>query len=402
MKILFLSTWFPYPPDQGSKIRAYYLLRALARKHAVALVSYEDVDLQPAWREHINALCERVYTLPRKPFAAGRLKTLLGLFSPLPSAVVGMRSPDMAALVQTAAQDWQPDVVVALTFVTAPYALQLSGVRRVLDIDNYMARMLADAAEMPGSPMARLRRRLAQRKFLRYERKLYPQFDLCLAVTAADRAQVIAELGLHPERVTVTPNGVDTVYNHPGLVAPQAETLVYNGALTYQANYDAVEYFLNEIFPQVRQRFPGARLRVTGRTDGVDLDRLPLDNGVELTGYVDDVRQVVAGSVAAVAPLRVGGGTRLKILEAMALGVPVVSTPKGAEGLDVQSGRHLLIGRTAAEFAGEVIRLLEDPGLRDSISEQAREYVCVRYDWEKIGDDFCHSVECLLDGPFSG
>jgi glycosyltransferase involved in cell wall biosynthesis len=162
-----------------------------------------------------------------------------------------------------------------------------------------------------------------------------------------------------------------------------------------------VAYFLSEIFPLVRARVPQTRLRVTGRTQGVDLARLPLD-GVELTGYVDDVRPVVAGSMAAVTPLRLGGGTRLKILEAMALGVPVVSTPKGVEGLDVQPGEHLLLGRTPAEFAEAVVRVLQDPALRQALAAQAVTHVRQRYDWEKIGDDFCRSVECVLDGPFTG
>jgi len=284
MKILFLSTWFPYPPNQGSKIRAYYLLRALAASHEVTLVSFEDADLQPAWRQHIGALCSRVITLPRQPFAAGPLRTLLGLFSPLPSAVVGMYSSEMDALVRTTAQECKPDAVVALTFVTAPYAAQLPVNLKVLDLDNYMARMLHDRIPMAASRRERLRRWMAYRKFLSYERRLYPRFDLCLAVTEDDRRQVIAELGLRPDQVIVTPNGVDTGNNRPGLARAEPDVLVYSGAITYSANYDAVEYFVQQIYPLILEETPGARLRVTGRTDGVDLSALTQTGCVEFTG----------------------------------------------------------------------------------------------------------------------
>jgi len=392
MKILFLSTWFPYPPNQGSKIRAYYLLRALASAHEVTLVSYEDADLEPAWRTHIEGLCHQVITLPRQPFSAGRLKTLLGLFSPLPSAVVGMHSPEMATLVKTTAQEWQPDVVVALTFVTAPYAAQLQALK-VLDIDNYMARMLHDLVALASSGRERLRRWLAYRKFLGYERSLYAQFDLCLAVTEDDRRLVIDELGLQPERVTVTPNGVDTAYNHPGLGFPEPGTLIYSGAITYSANYDAVEYFVQQIYPLVLKEAPATRLRVTGRTDSIDLAALTYTGCVEFTGYVDDIRPVIAGGSVCIVPLRLGGGTRRKILEAMALGAAVVSTSTGAEGLDGVHGEHLMIADTPETFAAATIELLRSPELRSRLGRNAVQRVRELYDWENIGSAFLQAVE---------
>jgi sugar transferase (PEP-CTERM/EpsH1 system associated) len=398
MKILFLSTWFPYPPDQGSKIRAYYLLKALAERHDVTLVSYEDVDLRPEWREHIAALCSRVETLPRKPFSAGRLRRWAGLLSSKPSAVVGMYSKPMDALVRRTAREEHPDTIVALTFVTAPYALRAPARRRVVDIDNFMARMLEEEAQRPGPRPARLRRWLAYRKFLSYERELYPRFDLSLAVTGEDRRQVIGALGLRPSQVVVTPNGVDVQRNRPGLAEPQTDTLVYTGALTYQANYDAAAYFLQDIFPRVRAQRPQARLRITGRTDGVDLSGLPLDGQVELTGYLDDIRPVVAGSSVAVIPLRIGGGTRLKVLEAMALGTPVVSTPKGIEGLDLRPGEHVLVGETPADFADAVSWLLEHPEQRAQMAASAAAHVQARYDWECIGAEFCRNVEIATYG----
>lgn len=396
MRILFLSTWFPYPPDQGSKIRAHYLLKSLAEHHEVALASYEDVELKPEWRQRIEQMCARVFTLPRKPFASNRIKRWLGWLSPKPSAVVGMYSVEMAELVQHAAKEWNPEVVVALTFVTAPYALMTPSALKVVDIDNYMARMLMETISMADSTVGKLRRWLAYYKFLQYEKSLYPKFDLCMAVTSADKELVIRDLKLAPKQVVVVPNGVDTSWYQPVAAAMEPDTLIFNGALTYQANFDAMEYFLRGIFPLIINRFPKIRLKITGRTDGVKLSELKLNDHVELTGYVEDIRPVVASSAVCVAPLRIGGGTRLKILEAMALGVPVVSTTKGAEGLDVVHGKQLLIGDAPNEFAREVIRLLETPQLRKEITQNALELVREKYDWSRIGNDFRGSIESLF------
>jgi glycosyltransferase involved in cell wall biosynthesis len=396
MRILFLSTWFPYPLDQGSKIRAYYLLRSLAEQHEVALASYEDVELKPEWRHHIEKMCARVFTLPRRPFTVSRIRSWLGWLSPMPSAVVGMYSNEMAELVQRAAREWQPQVIVALTFVTAPYALKTPGALKVVDIDNYMARMLMETISMADSAVGALRRRLAYVKFLQYEKSLYRKFDLCLAVTSTDRELVVRELKLTPNQVAVVPNGVDLSWYQCDTVVKEANTLIYNGALTYQANFDAMEYFLRAIFPKIIDRYPQARLKITGRTEGVNLNELRLNDHVEFTGYVEDIRPVVASSAVCVAPLRMGGGTRLKILEAMALGVPVVSTTKGAEGLDVQHERQILIADAPDEFAGQVLRLLESAQLREEIAQNALELVKDRYDWKRIGGDFCASIESLF------
>lgn len=395
LKILFLSTWYPYPPDQGSKIRAYYLLRALAERHRVTLISFEDVEIRPAWRDHLSEMCEQVITLPRPPFAARRVRTALGLLSPLPSAVVGMYSAEMAALTAETARQWSPDVIVGLTFVTAPYALQAPAPLKVLDIDNYLARMLYEAIAGGSSSAIRLRRWLAYFKCRAYERRIYSRFDLTLAVTQADRVQMISELGLHPEQVIVTPNGVDTEYNHPGIAQPAEGILTYNGSITYDANRDAVQYFMTEIMPRVRQAYSGARLRVTGRYSGVDLTEIG-GNDVEFTGYVDDIRPIVAGSWATVIPLRMGGGTRLKVLEAMALGTPVVSTPKGVEGLDLQAGVDYLVGRDPQEFAEAVAGLLQSPEARARLSVGAAEVVRRKYEWSGIGADFRSAVEMAV------
>ena len=399
MRILFLSTWFPYPPSQGSKLRAYYLLKALAQKHQVALVSYEDVPLEPAWVDHMRQLCPLVKILPRQPFAADRVKTWQGWLSLWPSAVIAIRSPEMAELVSRTAREWEPECVVALTFVTAPYALELTKTPKVVDIDNLMARMLYETYLAEHSPLTRLRRWLAYKKFERYEKWLYRPFDVSLAVTPADQQSACDLLGLKPERVAVVSNGVDTTANPFRMVEPVPNTLVFNGALTYQANFDAMDHFMRDILPQICEQVPEVQISITGKTDGVPLDQLPVNGHVKFTGFLQDIRPAVAGSWVCVVPLRIGGGTRLKVLEAMSLGTPVVSTRKGAEGLDVESGKHLLIADAPQEFAAQVVRLLREPELRDYLARNAVQLVREKYEWAQIGEQFCKVVENLVPAP---
>ena len=397
MRILFLSTWFPYPPDQGCKIRAYHLLRALAENHETVLVSFQDCPIQPAWLEHLEQCCTRVEIVQRNPFHAGLAGSVRGWLSLRPSSVVATYSGEMAEKVRTIASEWRPDRIVALTYVAAPYALLAGNAAghsaRVIDIDNLMARMLREACERAAGRAARARRWLAWRKFLRYEQRLYSRFDLSVTVTEDDRQSLLQLLDGRSGQVGVAANGVDTRHHQPGISQPQVNTLVYNGALGYSANYEAMKYFIHRILPSIVAQIPGARLCITGKTGGVDLGGLHPDGHVTFTGYLDDIRPAIASSWVCVVPLLSGGGTRLKILEAMALGTTVVSTSKGAEGLEAVNGRHLLIADTPESFAEQTVRLLRDPELRSGLALNARRLVEEKYEWSTIRRNFRELVE---------
>jgi sugar transferase (PEP-CTERM/EpsH1 system associated) len=395
MRILVLSTWFPYPLSQGSKIRAYYLIKSLAQKHEVALLAFEDTALEAGWIAHLEQICREVEVVRHNPFTRSRSKTLLGWLSTKPSVALTSYSPEMAARVRRLAADWKPQRVLAFTFVAAPYALQARPVPKIVDIDNLMSPMLHQTYREAQNPVGRLRAWLAHRKFQGYEKWLYRQFDLGLVVSDHDRQTAIDLIGMQPNQVGIVPNGVDTSFHQPLAIEPKAGTLVFNGAITYTANYDAVDYFLREIFPAIRAQVPEAHLTITGATGGASISALSANGHVTFSGYLADIRPTVAGSWVCVVPLRIGGGTRLKILQAMALGTPVVSTSKGAEGLDVEDGNHLLIGDTPDEFAAQTVRVLRDAGLRKSLATRAARLVKERYDWADIGRRFCELMESI-------
>jgi polysaccharide biosynthesis protein PslH len=395
MNILFLSTWFPYPPDNGSKLRVYHLLRSLKRDHRVSLLSFTFDTAKPENPGPLRQRCEHIETLEIDPFAvnqAGALATFLSA-SPVAARPVPAMSQRMTEIVRK-----QPfDVVIASTEMMATYALQAPpAATKILEEHNSLTRWMQERYASQKRFDQKLRCWASWQKSRRYEAHLFGQFDLITMVSEGDQAVCLADLPGYQGRVEVIPNGVDCQHNRPGLAGPRPDALVFNGSLTYNANFDAMRWFLAEVYPRIRARVPGVSLTITGSTHGVDLAGLALDDTVRLTGSVDDVRIPVAAAGACVVPIRQGGGTRLKILEAMALGTPVVTTSKGAEGLDVTDGKHLLLADNPEAFAMHTVGLLGNPALRHDLATNARQLVEDRYDWATIGQRFVDLVEAAV------
>ncbi|MCB9139518.1 MAG: glycosyltransferase [Caldilineaceae bacterium] len=392
MRVLFLSTWFPYPFDNGSKLRVYYLLRSLAQQHEVTLLSFAFATAQPDEPGKLRDWCRNIQIVPTDPFVvnkAGSLRTFLSI-RPVASRPV----PAMSQLIYDALHSRPYDVVIASTGMMIDYALTAPpGTAKVLEEHNSMTRWARDRFQESKNTTQRARRWLSWRKGCSYESRTYPRFDLITMVSEVDRRATMGAVKKERLRVEVVPNGVDCEHNQPGLAESQPNHLVFNGSLTYSANYDAMQNFLAEIYPQIKAALPNTVLTITGSTTGADLSKLALDNSVRLTGYVDDVRIPVAEAAVAIAPIRQGGGTRLKILEAMALGTPVVATSKAAESLNVQDGEHLLIADASQQFADSVVRLLNNRTLSHRLQQAARRRVIEQYDWQQIGQKFVRLIE---------
>lgn len=388
MKILILSTWFPYPQNQGSKIRAYHLIRALARDHKLTLITFEDQPIQKEWIEHIGQFFENIKILPEKPFHYSKINTLLGFFSTKPSAVYAGYNRKMENLVIQTAREWKPDIIFAFTFVTAPYALKVKEVKRIVDIDNLLAIMLKEDINFSRNFLQKFRKYLAFIKFRNYENKVYQSFDQCLVVSKLDVLRLQQYTEIQTNQILNVPNGVDLEINTPLEIEKEKDLLIYNGALTYQPNFDAVKFFMTEIFPIILIKKPETKLIVTGKTDGVSLDLIPMRDHMIFTGYLDDIKPIVAKSQICVVPLRQGAGTRLKILEAMALGTAVISTTKGAEGLDFTNNEHIILADSPTEFAHAVIHLLNEPLSRKNLEQNAYSLIKKVYDWKIIENKF--------------
>lgn len=396
MRILFLSRWFPYPPDNGSRIRVYNLLKTLATRHIVHLISFTD-DVQGAAEgmRVLNGWLERIELVPYCDFQPRRWKAVMGYFSPYPRSVVDTFNLEMKEKVEQFTNSTFFDAVIASQIDMARYLRGLSG--SCLLLEELELSILYENAHKAKSAYRKARAMLTWWKLANYVRGFSDIIHGCTVVS--EREKKLSQETLKSNvRIKVIPNGVDVDYYSGDYGDLEAYSMVYSGSLTYGANFDAMAYFLANIYPLVQAEIPQVKLYITGKVDGVPLERLPKLPGVIFTGYLTDIRPRVAQSWVSVAPLRVGGGTRLKILESLALGTPVVATNKGAEGLDLAPDKDLFIADQPIDFAQKVVRILKDRQLRDSLGAQGRKTVNERYSWHGIGSEFNQFIEEMVCG----
>ncbi|MFI0608401.1 MAG: glycosyltransferase [Anaerolineae bacterium] len=400
MHILFLSAWHPWPPDNGSRIRVSKLLRALAARHEVSLVTFAGEPGSPDADDLVDlGLCQRAVVLNRPAFRSTRLDRWIGMLSPMPSHLFANRSSAMAQAAGSILATTPADLVIASTTAVAQMASRLPAPCRVLEEHNFLGRMMRDQVDAAPTLVDRARAWPTWRKDIAWERRLFRRFNLVTMVSDSDKAAVAA-MGCATTRIEVVPNGVDAKACAAVNAQMIPDTVIYPGAVTYDANLDAVTWFAQQVWPLVQRSRPQARFLVTGKTDGVDTAALARTPGLVFTGYLADVRPAVAAAQVCVIPLRQGGGSRLKVLEAMALGVPVLSTSKGIEGLDLQPGQHCLVADEPAAFAAELELLLADPALGRRLAVAALDQVVPRYDWPPIAGRFVDLVEAVT-GPMT-
>lgn len=390
MRVLFLSWWWPYPPDNGSKIRIYNLLRHLAAKHEVMLLSFaEPGEATPERIKHLNTFCAHVEAIPKPTYQPSSRKALLGYLSSWPRSLVDVYSPFMAERVQALAN--RTDVVIASQLQTMRY-LELVPDKPGL-LEEAEITVFHDAVQNTQGKTAHFR---AQLTLTKLENTLRRMMKRGIAMTVVSEAEhdFIRQIAPGDGRIEVIPNGVDTRTHHPDPEnPPQPHTLIYNGAVTYGPNYDAVRYFIHEVLPLVRQSIPQVQFTVTGSAGKVDISDLATQPGVIFSGYLASVVPAVQSSWVTVVPLRLGGGTRLKVLEAMALGTPVISTSKGAEGLKMlQPGRDILIADDPQDMAAAICSVFENSDLRAQLSRNARALVEREYDWSVVA----HHLDDML------
>ncbi len=389
MNILVVSAWCPYPADNGSRLRAYHLIRELsAQGHALTLIALgqNDSDLASA-QKPLESLCAGGVTLfPSRFFQSGTWKAKLGFFSPKPRMLLDTFQPDAARAIHQECRSSKYDVVLVLELGIAHYIPADAAAPCVLD-QVEVSSFVREFRETK-SLKKRLRLGLMVAKFRAHVRSLAPRFAGWTAVSAPERDAIIRLVGPRAvPGIDILPNGVDLEHNAPdGKNNYDPDAVIYNGALSFYANRQAVEHFVHDILPLIQQKRPKTYLLVTGRSDTLPPDDpLRRQGSVTLTGYVQDIRPVVQGAAVCVVPLRQGGGTRLKILEAMALGVPVVATPNAAEGIDAVSGEHMVIADAPSDFADAVLALMDTSQERIRIAQGGRRLVEAQYGWRALG-----------------
>lgn len=396
MKILWISPFFPYPPDMGLRIREFNLIRKVAQSHEVTLFSLLQSSHELQYLDKMREICTEVEAiLPAESANAHTERrsvkdVLAGLFVTHPRYMYRPPYADVMDRLKAQLNKQQFDLVIVETLSMTNYVWDLLPEIKTTTLlveHNIETVIQKQTYQLAESLPLKLRKYIYYVSFSRFERAACKRFDYVITVSEDEREDLLRFVPeLNPARVYSVANGVDTQLHRPSDQAPQPNTLIYPGAVTYDANYDAVRYFVYEVLPLVRAQTPDVTFTVTGNTGHVDVSDLAAQPGVIFTGYLDSVAPAVQQSQIAVVPLRIGGGTRLKILEAMALGTPVISTSKGAEGINAIPGKEILIADTPQTLADSIHRLLNDADLHRTIATGGRALVEREYDWSVISD----------------
>ncbi len=390
-RILLLTPQLPYPPHQGTTIRNYNLLVNLAARHQVHLLSFVHSHDELPKATPLQRCCRsaEVVLIPQR----STLRRLLSVFfSPLPDMALRLPSRVFQSKLTTTLGRQKFDIVQVEGIEMAQYGLWLleerRGSRPLIVFDDHNAeyvlqqRAFETDARRPGRWPAALYSFIQWRKLSRYESEICRRADRVVAVSETDKKalrRLIPDL-----KVTVIPNGVDTEYYTPQSLPSYPHTLVFTGKMDFRPNIDAVLWFCREVLPLLRAEIPTIHFYIVGQKPHRRILPLADNPAVTITGYVDDIRPYIARADVYVIPLRIGGGTRLKVMEAMAMGKAIVSTTMGCEGFEVTNGRELVVADTAADFARQVIKILGDDRARESLGREARRFVERRYDWRAI------------------
>ena len=383
MRLLVLSNIVPYPPYGGVHLRVFNILKRIAGRHEVTLGchSWSPEDLEGA-----DWLTRNGIRTVTGPLAAGNWRhagpAVRAVIAGLPPELVQYQTPELHALIARE----RFDVLQVEETMLTPYASSLpegGATKTVLVLHNVQFLQAQRIARIETSLGGRLWRNANAGMMRRYEPAIAAKFDRIVAVSDADRAVL---QGVAPGlAIDVIPNGVDTRLLQP-LPEPDGKpALVFVGSLNYRPCADAVIWFVETVFPTLRQRYPGLELWLVGNQPPPAVEALA-DEGVFVTGRVDDVTPYYQRATVAIVPLRAGGGSRLKILEAMALGRPVVSTTIGAEGIEAAPGRDILLADDADAFASAVSRLIDERALWRSIAANARRFVEDHHEWDLIAE----------------
>lgn len=398
MNILWLKTELLHPVDKGGKIRTYHMLKELKRQgHRVTYLTLDDGAAGADARERAEEYCDELVCVPhalRPKFSAGFYYELArNLASPLPYAIKKYESAAMRRLVEERAARGDGDVLVCDFLTPAVNTPERTPLASVLFEHNVEAMIWRRHYEVQSNPLKKSYLRGQWAKMRRFEREACRRFDAVVAVSREDREVLEREYGLN--EVTDVPTGVDTDFFRPRPGAsPRPNSLVFTGSMDWLPNEDAMRYFTDEIMPLVEREVPGVTLTVVGRNPSPGLVELGRRNPrVVVTGRVEDVRPYMEGAAAYVIPLRIGGGTRLKAYEAMAMEVPMVSTAVGVEGLPVRDGEELLVADTPEDFARAVVRVLRDGEFARNLSGRAATNVRANFGWDRVAESFAAACE---------
>ena len=391
MRILWLKTELLHPVDKGGKIRTYNMLKELKNEHHVTYLTLDDGSASAEERKRSTEYCHDLICIPHRrweKFTPGfYFELLLNLVESRPYAIKKYESAAMLREIVELERRNCFDFIVCDFLAPAANVPRNLASPTILFQHNVEAMIWKRHYEIQTNLIKKAYLYNQWQKMRRFEKQMCRDFDCVIGVSAEDREQMKRDYGA--QTVFDVPTGVDTDYFQPRGVQPSAHSMVFTGSMDWLPNEDAIKYFMQEIMPLIKKKVPDAALTVVGRNPPPALVELSKeDPSLIITGRVEDVRPYIEESAAYIVPLRIGGGTRLKIFEAMAMERAVVSTTVGAEGLPVSNGIELLVADEPAAFANAVITLLTNSSYAVQLGQRAASIVRQNHGWRQVTESF--------------
>ena len=385
MKILFLSPTVPFPLTDGGRVRVFNLLKQIAVKNEVTLLALETQTTDAEGVAELRQLGIQVHLIPNAP-TLPRVS-----FGTLVKAFLKRQPITVARYDIPAYRQKFRELIATQTFDLVHYEMfhiaqfhtetHLPGVLSQQNVDSAIWRRLCSETANPLYKFAYWTQQLA---FQRYERVLSPKFDAVTCTSDIDAA--VFQQHCTENAIEIIPNGVDITHYRPDFTTEAPAHLIYIGSMDWYPNEDAVAFFADEVLPRIQEKVPDVAFSIVGGNPSARVQKLAERDSIIVTGRVPEIKPYFAKATVFVVPLRIGSGTRLKILEALAMGKAIVSTTVGAEGLDLKDGAEIFIADEPTAFADAVTRLLTDAQLRRRIGENGRSRVEQDYDWRSIGE----------------
>lgn len=375
MRILFVLSRVPYPLEKGDKLRAFHLIRELSAQHEILLFCLADTRVHKNAEQALRKYCSEVY-IHRIPLLTRLWKLFLAVFSTLPFQVEYFHSAKGQRAFNTFLEAHLPQHIFCQLVRTASYVKDYKLIPKTLDYMDAFSAGMAKMAKSSRFPLSFFMH-MEQRRLADYERKVADYFDHHLIISEQDRQCIPIR-----QRIEVLPNGIDPVFFQEYGSTKKTRDLLFAGNMSYRPNVESARFLVKQVLPLVREAYPDIKLTLAGANPSKAVQSLQSAN-VEVTGWVDDIRQVYATSRIFVAPMLINSGLQNKLLEAMASHIPCITTSLANNALGAAPGKEILIADEAATMAGSIIALLRDPESGVRIAAAGNAFVTQHYSWPK-------------------
>jgi len=386
LTILIITPRIPYPPFRGDKLKIYNLSKQLSRNNSVKILTFLRENDQSKHLEKFEKLGIQIEVV-RHTLIKSLFNIAGALFSKAPFQVAWFRSNKMKEKIKNEISKIKYDVIYFHLIRSAQYLNLYSGLRKslnVIDFTDAVSLYLSRFAEVEKNPFKKFFIKIEEKRIRAYE-KIAENFNTVFICSGTDK-EYLKTQGLNAN-IKILNNGIDTDYFKPNNIGFEKNRIIFTGNMPYYANYDAVIYFAKEIFPEVLKKVPNAEFYIVGQKPPLKIKSLNSKN-IFVTGFVPDIKSEYLKSAVNVAPMRFGAGTLNKVLESIALGVPIVATPIAVEGLSVELKKYIYIANNSNEFSHYVIEIIKNPALRDELWKEGQSVIKELLSWEKVVNEF--------------